>query len=403
MTKQKKCLKKSKPKTESFKSNLFSSYLYYKSDFFEQKNLPSKVVTDEGTGKSLKKTIVGLMAFLLNNTTIFENNFLSIPKISYNLKYKAEIFSKQLRNSIEELIDKTNYNYVFINYICFIVAFIYTFHQIKAILSSQSSISKSNKKINITTTKFNETNNVEKLFADKNVGDDFAVINEYDNFIGGNDIPYKPFTFSEMDMQKRSQLFYETMKLRRSIRCFSSKNVPFKVIQNVIKTAGTCPSGSNNQPWLFCIVGNEQLKIKIRKIVENEEQNSYTRRMGVKWVLNVNDLTINWNKPYLTEAPYLIVVMRQVYTINTNGEKCVVNFSELSCSIAVGFFITALHNAGLCTVPICVTNSSRRIKKILDRPPNEEVLLILPIGYPADQALVPDIKRKRLEDITRIY
>ncbi|CEF60572.1 Iodotyrosine dehalogenase 1 [Strongyloides ratti] len=404
ITKQnKKCLKKSKHKTESLKSSIFSSYLYYQPDFFKEKNLPSKIVTDEGIGKNFKKSIVGAMAFLLNNTTIFENNFLSIPKISHNFKYKAEMFSKQIRNSIEGFIEKTNYNYVFINYICFIVAFIYTFHQIKVILSSQNNISKSNKKINVITTKHDETKNLEKFYADKSVGDDFAVIDEYDNFVGGNDIPYKPFSFSEMDMQKRSQLFYETMKLRRSIRCFSSKSIPFKVIQNIIKTAGTCPSGSNNQPWLFCIVGNEQLKIKIRKIVENEEQNSYTRRMGAKWVLNVNDLTINWNKPYLTEAPYLIVVMRQVYTVNKNGEKCVVDFSELSSSIAVGFFITALHNAGLCTVPICVTNSSRRIKKILNRPPNEEVLLVLPIGYPADQALVPDIKRKRLEDITRIY
>uniref|UniRef100_A0A0K0EX58 Iodotyrosine dehalogenase 1 (inferred by orthology to a human protein) n=1 Tax=Strongyloides venezuelensis TaxID=75913 RepID=A0A0K0EX58_STRVS len=404
MTKQnKKCLKKSKSKSESIRTNIFPSYLYDQPGFIKSTNIRSKTLPIEEIEKNFKKSFVGLVSFFINNTKIFENGFFSLPKFSLDLGNRAEIFSKQLSHSIDELIKKTNYNYAFINYICFIVVFLYIFHQLKSIFTSQNNISKGNKKYNNTTQNFNKNEISEKLLADKCVGDDFAVVDEYDNFIGGNDVPYKPLNLSEMDMQKRSQLFYETMKLRRSIRCFSNKSVPLKVIQNIIKTAGTSPSGSNNQPWLFCIVGNEQLKIKIREILENEEQKSYTRRMGVKWVLDVNDLTINWNKPYLTEAPYLIVVMRQRFTINNNGEKCVVNFSELSCSIAIGIFIAALHNAGLCTVPVCATNGSRRIKKILSRPPNEEVLLVLPIGFPADQALVPDIKRKRLEDITRIY
>uniref|UniRef100_A0A0N4ZBC5 Nitroreductase domain-containing protein n=1 Tax=Parastrongyloides trichosuri TaxID=131310 RepID=A0A0N4ZBC5_PARTI len=408
MSKQhKKCLKKSKFKTESQKQNIFLPYLFYHSndnDFKTKLDVESKSLPTINTdNKKLKKSVAGIITFFFNDTKFFQSVFLNFPKITHDLKYKANNISTRLFNSIDGLIDTANHDYTFINYICCIVVFIFTCHQIRNILASTKITPKNIKKIN----DIKPQNNIEDIsltkYANKCVGDDFAVIDESDNFVGGNDIPYKPLSFSEMDMQKRSQLFYETMKLRRSIRCFSNKSVPLKVIQNIIKTAGTSPSGSNNQPWLFCIIGNEEIKIKIREILENEEQKSYTRRMGAKWVLNVNDLTINWNKPYLTEAPYLIVVMKQRFTINNNGERTAVNFSDLSCSISVGFLIAALHNAGLCTVPVCATNGSRRIKKVLHRPPNEEVLLVLPIGYPADQALVPDIKRKRLEDITRIY
>uniref|UniRef100_A0AC34QHF3 Nitroreductase domain-containing protein n=1 Tax=Panagrolaimus sp. JU765 TaxID=591449 RepID=A0AC34QHF3_9BILA len=149
-----------------------------------------------------------------------------------------------------------------------------------------------------------------KEFADKQVGDDLDTVDDHDEFQNAKEIQYRGPSYPEEEMLKRSQLYYEAMKLRRSVRCFSNKPFPMKIVQNIIKTAGTSPSGANLQPWTFCVVASEQLKTKIREVVESEEQINYSRRMGAKWVLDVEHLNVNWNKPYLTEAPYLIVVMK---------------------------------------------------------------------------------------------
>jgi iodotyrosine deiodinase len=124
---------------------------------------------------------------------------------------------------------------------------------------------------------------VKKEYVDKQVGSDLDVVDSQDEFHQAKEIRYIPLEFTEEEMLKRSQKFYELMKVRRSVRCFSNRSVPLKLVQNLIKTAGTSPSGANLQPWTFCVVHSEGIKKKLREIVEEEEQINYTRRMGAKW------------------------------------------------------------------------------------------------------------------------
>ncbi|KAH7730653.1 SUP-18 protein [Aphelenchoides avenae] len=250
---------------------------------------------------------------------------------------------------------------------------------------------------------FSDANKKPKEFADKGVGDELDTIDTQDDFHQAKEVLYKGPSYSEDEMLQRSQIFYEHMKLRRSVRRFSSKPVSVKLIQNLIKTAGTSPSGANLQPWTFCVVGSEKLKTRIREIVETEEQINFTRRMGAKWVLDVAHLNVHWNKPYLTEAPFLIVVLKHAFQVKPNGDRQPTYYSEMSVSIAVGLLLAAIQNAGLVTVTTTPLNAGVQIRDLLQRPANEKVILLLPIGYPADDAHVPDIKRKPIEEIIRLY
>nr|CAD2193040.1 unnamed protein product [Meloidogyne enterolobii] len=251
-----------------------------------------------------------------------------------------------------------------------------------------------------------EENGEEKEYVDKGVGSDLDMaIEEHDNILQQYpvELPYHPIKFTEHEMLKRSQLFYEQMKSRRSVRCFSSRPVSIKLVQNLIKTAGTSPSGANMQPWTFCIVQSPKIKRAIREVVEEQEQLNYTRRMGAQWVLDVSHLNVNWNKPYLTEAPYLIVVMKHPYYLDEQGERKPTHYSEQSTSIAVGIMVAAIQNAGLVTVVSTPLNAGSAIREILQRPINEKVSVLLPLGYPAEGVLVPDIRKRNIEDIMRIY
>ncbi|KAI6233697.1 Nitroreductase domain-containing protein [Aphelenchoides fujianensis] len=244
---------------------------------------------------------------------------------------------------------------------------------------------------------------IKKEFVDKQVGSDLDVVDSNEEYQDARGIRYIPLEFSEPEMLKRSQKFYELMKTRRSVRCFSDREVPLKLIQNLIKTAGTAPSGANLQPWTFCVVHSSPLKRRLREIVEDEEQVNYTRRMGAKWVLDLQQLNTNWMKPYITEAPFVIVVMKHIYQIKPDGERQATYYNEISASIAVGILLAAIQNAGLATVTTTPLNAGGRIREVLKRPDNEKALLLLPLGYPAEETFVPDIKRKALEDIIRLY
>ncbi|EFO28212.2 hypothetical protein LOAG_00270 [Loa loa] len=201
----------------------------------------------------------------------------------------------------------------------------------------------------------------------------------------------------------RSQLFYENMKMRRCIEEFSPRPVPSKLIQNIIKSAGTAPSAGNSQPWMFCIVSSYKLKAAIRKIVEEEEQNTYSKKMGADWVLDIAELKVIWSKPYLTEAPHLIVVMKQAHLINGSNELTSAYYNQISIGITVGILIAALQDAGLATSVTYPLYGGEKIRKHLKRPSDEEVFLLLPVGFPAKNATVPDFKRKSVEEIIRCY
>ncbi|KAI6187555.1 Nitroreductase domain-containing protein [Aphelenchoides besseyi] len=240
-------------------------------------------------------------------------------------------------------------------------------------------------------------------FVDKQVGSDLDVVDSNEDYHHAREIRYIPMEFSETEMLKRSQKFYELMKMRRSVRVFSDREVPLKLIQNLVKTAGTAPSGCNLQPWTFCVVHNAAIKRRLREIVEDEEQVNYTRRMGAKWVLDVSQLNVNWNKPYITEAPYLIVVMKHIYQVKPNGERQATYYNEISTSISTGLLLAAIQNAGLCTVVTTPLNAGGRIRELLQRPDNEKAMLLLPLGYCAEETYIPDLQRRRLEEIIRLY
>jgi len=157
--------------------------------------------------------------------------------------------------------------------------------------------------------------------------------------------------------------------------------------------------GAHTEPWTFAIVQDPKIKAKIREIVEQEEYVNYDRRMGDKWVQALKFTNTNDEKPYLEEAPYLIVVFKQPYRITPDGNKHMHYYYEISTAISTGILIAAIQNAGLVSVTTTPMNAGGAIRKLLGRPEHEKVMLLLPVGYPADNATVPAVSRKPLDEI----
>ena len=212
-------------------------------------------------------------------------------------------------------------------------------------------------------------------------------------------IPYCPKRLPEKDMIARSKSFYEQLNKRRSVRMFSSDPVPLEVIENIVRAAGTSPSGAHSEPWTFVVVQDQKVKAQIREIIEQEEYLNYDRRMGDKWVTDLKFIGTNHEKSYLEEAPYLIIVMKQQYHIGHDGVRYSHYYYEISTAIAAGVLITAIHNAGLVAVTTTPLNAGGALRETLGRPANEKVMLLFPVGYPAQDAEVPGVGRKPLEEI----
>ncbi|XP_028253303.1 iodotyrosine deiodinase [Parambassis ranga] len=212
-------------------------------------------------------------------------------------------------------------------------------------------------------------------------------------------VPYSPSRYPEETMLKRAQDFYTLLNQRRSVRFISPEQVPREVIDNVIRTAGTAPSGAHTEPWTFVVVSDPEMKHQIRMIVEEEEEMNYRQRMGDKWVHDLAKLRTNWIKEYLDVAPYLILIFKQTYGILPNSKKKTHYYNEISVSISCGILLAALQNVGLVTVTTTPLNCGPKLRLLLKRPINEKLLMLLPVGYPASDATVPDLKRKHLDDI----
>ncbi|KAM3602980.1 uncharacterized protein V6R79_014345 [Siganus canaliculatus] len=232
--------------------------------------------------------------------------------------------------------------------------------------------------------------------TEKRDDDDWADSNE------DEDLRHVPFTlprYSEQTMLERSKDFYTLLNQRRSVRFFSQEPVPREVIDNIIRTAGTAPSGAHTEPWTFVVVSDPETKHQIRQIVEEEEEINYRQRMGDKWVNDLARLRTNWVKEYLDVAPYLILIFKQTYGILPSGKKKTHYYNEISVCISCGILLAALQNAGLVTVTSTPLNCGPQLRLLLKRPANEKLLMLLPVGYPASDATVPDLKRKPLNDI----
>lgn len=213
--------------------------------------------------------------------------------------------------------------------------------------------------------------------------------------------PYTLYTkkiFDIDEMGYRSQLYFEWMNTRRTVRDFSDKFVPENIIENIILSASTAPSGAHKQPWTFCVVKNAEVKKQIRIAAEKEEKESYETRMTDEWLKDLQPIGTDWHKPFLETAPYLIVVFKRSYELENNNYKHKNYYVTESCGIACGFLLAAIHDAGL--VALTHTPSPMNfLSKILNRPENEKPFLLIPVGFPAKECWVPDLRRKNISEI----
>ena len=212
-------------------------------------------------------------------------------------------------------------------------------------------------------------------------------------------LQFQKITFEEMDYNANQ--FFQKVSSRRSVRDFSSDDFPIDIIKNCIKSASTAPSGANKQPWHFVIVKDPIIKRKIRKAAEIEEKEFYGGRAPKEWLDDLNQFGTDWNKPFLEEAPYLIVVFSKKFDINDDGTNTKNYYVSESVGIASGLLLTALHNAGLVTLTH-TPSPMAFLSDILNRPPSDKPYLIIPVGFPSENAKVPNIKKKTFKEICTI-
>ena len=217
----------------------------------------------------------------------------------------------------------------------------------------------------------------------------------------GEFIPYTKESYSEIEMTMRSIEHLAYMNKRRTVRDFSSKPIPNQIIENIIMAASTAPSGAHKQPWTFCVVTNPVLKSKIKIAAEEEEYESYNGRMPKDWLEDLSYLGTDWHKPFLETAPALIILFKKSYDI-VDGKKRNNYYVTESVGLACGFLLEAIHYCGL--VALTHTPSPMNfLTKLLDRPENEKPFLLIPIGYPAENTMVPDLKRKEEEQVIQYF
>jgi nitroreductase len=215
-------------------------------------------------------------------------------------------------------------------------------------------------------------------------------------------VKYSRDEYNNAEMMERAASFSAWMDSRRTCRDFSEKPVDKTVIENIITAASTAPSGAHKQPWTFCVVSNAEIKKQIRIEAEKEEFESYDSRMPDAWKKDLLPLQTDWKKEFLQIAPYLIIVFKKSYDLDTGGKKTNTYYANESCGLACGFLLAAIHNAGL--VALTHTPSPMNfLSKILNRPENEKPFLLIPVGYVADECWVPDIHRKELKEVSCWY
>ena len=201
------------------------------------------------------------------------------------------------------------------------------------------------------------------------------------------------------EMRRRVESFYADVQRRRSVRDFSDRPVPRDIIETALKAAGTAPSGANLQPWHMVVVSGAETKKKIRAAAEAEEREFYAHRASEEWLAALEPLGTDDSKPFLETAPCLIAIFMQKFGQLPDGRKVKHYYPVESTGLATGILITALHHAGLATLTH-TPSPMKFLNEILGRPKSERPFLLLVVGYPADDARVPDIQRKSLDEFT---
>ena len=215
-------------------------------------------------------------------------------------------------------------------------------------------------------------------------------------------VPYNAQVLTAQESFAKASAFEALLEQRRSVREFSDRPVARDVVESLVRTASSAPSGAHKQPWTFCIVGDPELKRQIREAAEKEEYENYHGRMSEEWLADLAPFGTDWHKPFLTTAPWLIVVFKRAYELSETGERQKNYYVNESVGIACGFLLAAIHNAGL--VSLTHTPSPMNfLQRLLDRPANERAFLLVPVGYPAADAQVPKLRRKSLEEMSQTY
>ncbi len=212
-------------------------------------------------------------------------------------------------------------------------------------------------------------------------------------------IRYTPRRLDRVEQQKRASSFHEEMEGRRSVRFFSDDPVPRELVELAIRTASTAPSGAHRQPWRFVVTGDPEVKRQIRVAAEEEERINYREgRLPLHWREALEPLGTDWRKEFLETVPWLVVMFEERYGVNPDGSRRHNFYVKESAGIAAGIFITALHHMGLATLTH-TPSPMAFLTKLLGRPENERPFCMFPIGYPADDCVVPDLRRKSLEEV----
>ncbi len=214
---------------------------------------------------------------------------------------------------------------------------------------------------------------------------------------------FSTYEFERVDvpeMERRANAFYELMNRRRSVRDFSTEAPPRRCIDLAIRAASTAPSGAHRQPWRFVVVDDPALKKAIREAAEEEEKENYEHRFPPEWLEVLAPLGTSGEKPFLEDAPYLVIVFKESYGVDAAGGKITNYYVNESVGIACGLFIAALHNMGLATLTH-TPSPMGFLSELLNRPPNEKPYILFPVGYPLPGTTVPDLKRKTLEEVVQ--
>lgn len=217
-----------------------------------------------------------------------------------------------------------------------------------------------------------------------------------------NYVNYSKTSFPESEMLERSRQFYNWMNERRTVRDFTAQPIADEVLNNILLTASTAPSGAHKQPWTFCVVTNPEIKKQIRIEAEKEEKISYEGRMSDEWLEDLEPLGTDWHKPFLEIAPALIIVFKRSYEFMPDGKKRQNYYVTESVGLACGFLLAAIHNAGLAALTH-TPSPMNFLSKVLNRPENEKPFLLIPIGYTTSDCKVPDLKRKDLSNVVVRY
>lgn len=211
-----------------------------------------------------------------------------------------------------------------------------------------------------------------------------------------------PLDFCRIQPQEalqRGRALYAEMNRRRTTRHFSPDPVPRELLELAIRVGGTAPSGAHQQPWTWVVVSDPETKERVREAAEHEERDFYSHRAPEEWLEALAPIGTDFQKHHITDAPFVVVLFRQLYGINADGSRRTFYYTQESCGIAAGLFIAAVHRMGLATLTH-TPSPMGFLRELLGRPEHEKPFLLLPVGYPAEDARVPDLQRKPLEEIS---